>query len=725
MNKHIMQNFRRATQSSRRSFLKLTLGTGAGLVIGAHLPAPAAAATENGATWFNPFVAINPDSTVTVFIKHLDKGQGVYTGLATLVAEELNAAHDQIRPQFAPADASLYANLAWGNIQGTGGSSAIANSFEQYRRAGAYARDMMLAAAGKQWGVPVAEVRIENGIISHPGGMQATFGEMAEPATKQPVPDYSVLKDPKDFRYIGKEFKRLDTPAKSNGTAIYTQDLHLDGMMTAVIAHPPKFGATVKAVDDAAALEVKGVDAVVHVPHGVAVIASSMWAAIQGREALEIAWDETEAETRGSEELAAAYRAAMDGEGTVLRDDEGVADALTGAATIIEREYVFPFLAHAAMEPMNAIVQVGEDGATLWTGSQIQTVDQGAVAATLGLTPDKVRVETLFAGGSFGRRALPTSQQNVEAAEIAKAHGKGVPVKLVYTREDDMRGGYYRPMVIHRVRAGLDGDGNIVGWDHKIASQSILRGTSFEGMMQGGPDFTMMEGAHPNYYGVPRARFELFEVESGVPVLWWRSVGHTHTAYVMETMIDELAMAAGKDPVAFRLSLLKAGARERGVLELAAEKAGWDSAPAEGRFRGVAVHKSFDTYVAQVAEISVTDGTLKVEKVVCAVDCGLAVNPDIIAAQMQGGIGMGLGAAMREKITVSGGEMQDGNFDTYLPLRMSDMPQVEVHILPSTADPTGVGEPGLPPIAPAVANAFAASGGERITTLPFADHGIV
>ncbi|MCB1480238.1 MAG: xanthine dehydrogenase family protein molybdopterin-binding subunit [Rhodobiaceae bacterium] len=725
MFKHLMQRLDTRIAPSRRGFLKFSLGAGAGLVVGVHLPAPASAAAGGDSTWFNPFVSIAPDSTVTVFIKHLDMGQGVYTGLTSLVAEELNAAHDQMRAEFAPADASLYNNLTWGTVQGTGGSSSIANAYEQYRRAGAFTRDMLLGATGKEWKVPVAELTIADGVISHSSGKSATFGEMAELANKQPVPDHSVLKSKTDFKFIGKSFPRLDTEAKSTGKAVYTQDLHLDGMLTAVIAHPPKFGASVASFDDSEAMKVRGVDSVVQVPQGVAVIASSTWAAIKGREALSVTWDESKAETRGSDEIIAGFKAALDGKGTMLREDAGIDDALSGAATVVEREYTFPFLAHAAMEPMNAIVQISDGGATLWTGSQIQTVDQGTVAAIAGVDPANVRVETVFAGGSFGRRALPNAQHNAEAAAIAKAHGKGVPIKLVYTREDDMRGGYYRPVAVHRVRAGLDAGGNIVGWDHKIATQSILKGSPFEGMLQGGPDFTMFEGAFPPVYAIPAARFELFEEKTGIPVLWWRSVGSTHTAYVMETMIDELAKAAGQDPVAFRLALLKDHPRHRGVLELAAEKAGWSNPPAEGRFRGVAVHESFNSFVAEVAEVSLQDGRIKVEKVTCAVDCGVAVNPDIVAAQMEGGIGFGLGAAMREKLNVVGGEVEDGNFDTYTPLRITDMPQVEVHIVASEEAPTGVGEPGVPPIAPAVANAYAAASGKRITSLPFADHDIV
>ncbi len=716
-----------APQPSRRGFLKLSLGAGAGLVIGAHMPGIASAATESAAGdgVFNPFVKIAPDSSVTVFIKHLDKGQGVYTGLSTLVAEELNATREQLAPEFAPADATTYNNLLWGPVQGSGGSTAIANSWEQYRKAGATARAMLVAAAAESWGVPAAEIMVSAGVISHPGGNQATFGEFAEAASRLPIPETVPLKTPEQYVYIGKAFPRLDSDAKSTGQATYTQDIQLDGMLVAVLTQPPKFGATVAAYDDTDALAVNGVEAVVQVPQGVAVIANSTWAAMQGREVLSIDWDETAAETRGSDEILAEYRAAADTPGTVLRDDEGVEEALAGAATIIEREYVFPYLSHAPMEPMNAVVQITGDGAIVWTGSQVPTIDQGAAAAVLGLQPQQVDIRTLFAGGSFGRRAMANGDYVAQAAAIAKAHGQGQPIKLIYTREDDMRGGYYRPLMVHRVRAGLDADGNIVGWHHRIVGQPILRGTPFEGMLQGGPDITMIEGAHPTAYALPRARFELHEMQVGVPVLWWRSVGHTHTAYVMETMIDELAIAAGKDPVAYRLSLLGEHPRHRGVLELAAEKAGWDTPLPEGRFRGVAVHESFSSYVAEVAEISADDGILKVEKVTIAVDCGTAVNPDQVVAQMEGGMGYGLSAALREKLIIAGGEVEDGNYDTYTPLRISDMPEVDVHIVPSSEAPTGVGEPGTPPIAPAVANAWAAATGDRITSLPFTDHDIV
>lgn len=723
----LMKHATSRTRPSRRTFLKLSVGAGTGLVIGASL-APFAASpvlAAGASAGFNPFVAIAPDSTITVYIKHLDKGQGVFTGLATLVAEELDASWDQLAPAFAPADATLYNNLAWGPVQGTGGSSAIANSFEQYRRAGATARAMLVAAAAKAWEMPETDITVANGVIGHASGRTATFGEMAQAASALPVPEDVSLKPSDQFTYIGKPFARLDTKAKSDGTATYTQDIQLDGMLVAVLSQPPKFGAKVSSYDPAAAMEIAGVEQVVEIPAGVAVIAANTWAAMQGRDALAIDWDESGAETRGSAEILAEFKAAAETPGTPLRDDAGVDDALAGAAKIIERDYEFPYLAHAAMEPMNAVVQVTGDRATVWTGSQVPTIDQGTAAAVLGLKPENVSIVTLFAGGSFGRRAVPDGHYVAQAAMIAKAHGKGQPIKLVYTREDDMRAGYYRPLMVHKVRVGLDGDGNITGWHHRIAGQSILRGTPFEGMLQGGPDMTMFEGVQPMPYALPRARIELHEVSTGIPVLWWRAVGHTHTAYVVETMIDEIAAEAGKDPVAMRMDLLKDHPRHRGVLELAAAKAGWDSPAPEGRFRGVAVHESFASYVAEVAEISITDGVLKVEKVVCAVDCGIAVNPDIVKAQMEGGLGYGLSAALREKVTIVDGEIEDGNYDTYMPLRITDMPEVEVHIVASGEAPTGVGEPGTPPVAPAVANAYAKATGKRITSLPFADHGIV
>ncbi len=720
---------RTALAPSRRGFLKLSAAAAGGLLIGHHLAGGLSAAAQAAETApnFTPFVRIGNDGLVTVFSKHLDKGQGIATGLATLVADELDATWDQMRADFAPANNELYKNLFFG-IQGTGGSTAIPNSFEQYRKAGATARAMLVKAAAGRWNVPAGEITVERGLITHASGKSATFGDLADEAAALQVPQEVTLKTPDQWVHIGKTFPRLDTINKTLGAPdTYGMDLQLDDMLVAVTARAPKWGATVKSFDAAAAEAVKGVVGVIQVPQGVTVLATSTWPAIKARDLLKIDWDFSAAETRSTAQLDAEYRTLADQEGLVFRNDGDAAAAVAGAAEVLEGTYSFPYLAHAPMEPIDIAILFKDGKATLWTGSQLQTSDQGTAAAVLGIEPKDVAINTLWAGGSFGRRAIYDSHYAAEAAAIAKVWGKPQPIKLVYTREDDIKGGYYRPMYIHKVRAGLDGDGKLVGWHHRIVGQSILTGSIFEQfLVHEGIDKTSVEGVKDATYAIPNIRGELQTTQVGVPGLWWRAVGHTHTAYVMETMIDRAAKAAGRDPVDFRLELLKDDARKTGVLKLVAEKSGWGTELPKGRWRGVAVQKSFSTYVAEVAEVSLRDdGTVKVEKVWCAVDCGIAVNPDNIKSQMEGGIGYGLGAILRNEVTLSDGAVDQANFDDYEPLRMEDMPDIEVHILPSTEAPTGVGEPGTPPIGPAVANAIAAATGKWPEALPLSRDGLV
>lgn len=708
----------------RRGFLRLAIGTGSGLVIGAYLPvAPGSARADDAsaATAFNPFVRITPDSKVIVLSKHLDKGQGTATGLATLVAEELDADWSQMIAEFAPANTALYKNLAFG-IQGTGGSSAMANSFEQYRNAGAAARAMLIEAAARKWKVEPGSITISKGIVTN-GAEKASFGELAAEAAKLGVPDKPTLKDPKDFVYIGKSFPRLDQKSKATASPLFTQDVRLPGMMVAVLARPPRFGAKVGSFDAAKTKSVNDVVDVVATPNGVAVVAKSTWAAIQGRKALEVTWDETNAEKRGTAELLAEYRMLAERPGLQAYKSGDAARAIAGAKSVIEAEYVFPFLAHATMEPMNAVVAFKDGACTIWTGSQMQTIDQSVTAAILGIRPEDVSIKTLWAGGSFGRRGAYDSDYIAETVQIVKALGTDKPIKLVWTREDDIKGGYYRPMYVHRVKVGLSEDGNISGWQHRIVGQSIVQGTALEAMvMKNGVDATSVEGVHDSPYTIPNFEVDVHHTKFGAPPLWWRSVGHTHSAYVMETMIDEIAARAGKDPVAFRLSLLRNHPRHAAVLKLAAEKAGWGTPLPPGVARGVAVHESFRSFVAEVAEVRIMDGKPKVDRVVCAVDCGLAINPDNIAAQMEGGIGFGLGAVLHSQVTLTGGIVDQSNFGDYEVLRFGEMPRVEVHIVPSAEPPTGVGEPGTPPIGPAVANAVAALTGQRIRVLPMSQH---
>lgn len=711
------------TRLTRRRFLQGSAAAGVGLLIGFDLRVGKAAAQTGSVFAPNAFLRIAPDNTVTIIAKHIEFGQGAYTGLATILAEELDADWSQVRVESAPADASRYNNLLFGAAQGTGGSTAMANSWEQLRKAGATARAMLVAAAAREWGVPGAEITVERGVVSHARtGRRATFGELASKAATLPPPADVKLKEAKDFTLIGRRAPRVDSRAKTDGSAVFTMDVSLPDMLTAVIARPPRFGAKVRSFDASAARQVKGVTDVVQVPAGVAVLARGFWAARKGREALKIAWDESGAERRGSDDLFAAYRALARQPGTSARRDGNPEAAIAGAALALEAVYEFPYLAHAPMEPLDCAVKLAPGSCEVWAGSQLQTVDQAVVAQVVGLPPEKVQVHTLLAGGSFGRRATPNGDVAGEAASIAKAIGGRQPVKLVWTREDDITGGRYRPLYVHRLRAGQDRAGRIVGWEQRIVGQSILKGSPFEPMMvKDGIDATSVEGAVNLPYDIPNLSVELHTTEVGVPVLWWRSVGSTHTAFSTEAFLDELAHAAGRDPVDLRRALLKNHPRHLGVLELAARQAGWGRPLPPGRARGVAVHESFNSFVAQVAEVSLGPGGLpKVERVVCAVDCGVAINPDVIRAQMEGGIGYGLGAALWNEITLVQGRVQQANFDTYRPLRIEDMPEVEVHIVPSQAPPTGVGEPGVPPIAPAVANAFFHLTGRRVRRLPFA-----
>lgn len=710
---------------SRRQFLAGAAGVG--LTVAFHVPGLRAQGAPNAAAPnpFNAYIRIAPDNTVTVLSAHMDMGQGPYQGIATLVAEELDADWAQMRADGAAGNVKLYGNIAWGGAaQGTGGSTAMVSSWERYRRAGAIARAMLVSAAAKAWSVPASEIRVEKGALSHASGKRASFGDMAEPASREPMPTNVQLKAPDKWAYIGNEsLRRLDTRAKSTGKQDFTLDVKLPGMLTAMIVHPSRFGATVKSFDAAAAKAIKGVVDVVPISRGVAVVAENTFAAMRAREAVKVEWDESRAEMRGSDAILADFKAAADKPGEHVAAERGNAlAALGGAARTIEATYEFPYLAHAAMEPLNAVAWKNGDTIEVWGGHQLPDLYQAVAAKIADTTPDKVVLHVMKTGGGFGRRAVVDADIIVEAVETAKAIGWRAPVKMQWTRENDMQGGRYRPLMVHKLRVGLDARGKIVGWHHHIVGQSILIGTPFEGMLvKNGVDETSVEGTANTPYAIAPFRAEVTNAKAGVPVLWWRSVGSTHTAYVMETMIDEIATATKQDPVALRRELLRDHPRHLAVLNLAAEKAGWDKALPQGRFRGIALHESFSTRVAQVAEISLDGkGGFKVERVVCAVDCGIAINPDVVKAQMEGGIGFGLSAAMAEAITLDSGRVEQTNYDAYTPLRIEAMPKVEVHIVQNGESPTGVGEPGVPPIAPAVANAIAAATGQRIRSLPFA-----
>jgi isoquinoline 1-oxidoreductase subunit beta len=710
---------------SRRDFVRVSVVVGGGLLVsvygcGPNGAAPAASAMKDGTLEPNAFVRIDTNGNVTVTAKHLEMGQGAYTGLATLIAEELDADWSSVIVEGAGADDKKYGNSTMGGIQGTGGSSAIANSFDQHRKAGATARAMLVAVAGKQWNVPASELTTEPGAVLHAASKRrAAYGTLVTAAAALSVPDNVPLKDPKSFRYIGKEHgtPRVDVRAKSSGTATFTQDVKLPGMLTAVVAHAPRFGATVKSFDGTKAKAIAGVTDVVQIPTGVAVLAQHFWAAKQGRDALAVEWDETHAVALGSVEIMAQYRDLASKPGATIRNDGDAEKALGAAARVIEATYEFPYLAHASMEPLNCVVDLKSDRATVWNGNQFPTTDRANVAKVVGLPAEKITMNTVFAGGSFGRRANPISDYVVEAATIAKAINGRAPVKLVWTREDDTAAGYFRPAVLHRMKGALDATGKPVAWWQRSVGQSILDGTMFA--PKDGKDPSLYEGAADHKYAIPNVFLDAHFPKPGIPAQWWRSVGNTHTAFAVEMFIDEMAKAAGTDPVEFRRAMLAAEPRRLAVMNLAAEKSGWGTPLPAGRARGIAVHQSFSTYVAQVAEVSLDNNVPRVHKVTCAVDCGIVVNPDIVRAQMEGAIAFGLGAALFGRIDIDKGRVVTTNFDRYRVLRHNEMPDVDVHIVSSTEPPTGVGEPGTPPIGPAVANALLALTGKPTRTLPF------
>lgn len=705
-----------AITPTRRGFLQST-----GLVLGMALPLGKAAKAASGQAGLpfapNAFVRVSPDNLVTVIIKHVEFGQGPATGLATLVADEMDADWSQVRVEMSAANDPLYKNLMFGTM-GTGGSTAIANSWMQMRSAGASAKAMLVEAAAKRWGVPASAIKVSKGVISS-GARKASFGELAAEAAQLKPPEKPVLKTPDQFTLIGRDTPKVDSVAKTNGTAMFTMDIQRPGMVHSAIVHPPAFGGTVKSVIDTAALAVPGVLAVRTIPHGVVVYAKDSYAARRGVAALDVTWDLSKAEKRTSEELYAQFAEACESPGKQVEKTGDTAAALKGAAKKLEAVYQFPYLAHAPMEPLDAVIEMNGDRLHVWLGSQFQVGELTAIAATLGVPLDKATLHQQFAGGSFGRRVTPAMEFAIEAALAFKAWGKG-PVKHVWTRENDIRGGRYRPLAVHTIRGGLDPSGKIVAWDQVVAAQSFFKGTPMEGMgIRNGIDDSITEGIAESYK-FANQHVGQHIMEAGVPTLWWRSVGNTHTAYAVETFVDELLEMAGKDPVAGRLALME-DERTRAVLAKAAEIAGWGGKVPAGRARGVAAWKSFGSYVAQVAEVSKgADGLPRVHKVWCAVDCGIAVNPNVIRAQMESGIGYGLGHALYSEVELGeGGIVKQENFDTYRSLRISEMPEVEVAIIASDRNPTGVGEPGLPPLAPAVANAWRKLTGKAVRRLPF------
>ncbi len=717
---------------SRRGFLKSAAAAAAVLYVGAT-PDGAAAAGSSDAM-LNPFVKIDSDGNVIAIIKHFEKGQGPATGLSTLIAEELGVTMEQVGYEFAPSDPQVYNNLFFGPFQGTGGSTAMANSWMQYRTAGANAREMLIKAAAQAWGVDSAGLDIQEGMVTG-GGKSAPLGEFVAAAAEIAPSETPRLRDQSEWKIIGNEAtRRLDSPIKVNGQAKFGMDVHLPNQMVVMIKRTPQRGGLVAGFDDSAAKDVKGFIMAMPLPtkHGVAVYAENTWAAMQARAAIEVDWDMSAAETRSSQEIRDEIMAALDATPVYnvnKADATAVTSAVDAAAQVVEKTFYFPLLAHAPMEPMNCTIeQTAEGDIVLHDGAQMPTGPHMAYQQIFGLPAEKIHINTMLTGGSFGRRATPDADYQVEAGLAFVMTDRSRPVKLVWDREDDIRGGYYRPATGHRVRVGLDADGKIAAWEHQVAGQSIMKGTAFEAFsVKDGVDHSTVEGLADSPYVIPNMAVGLTDTEKATSVLWWRSVGHTHTAYVMEVMMDMAAKAAGRDPVEFRLAYLEGGdkdaQRKAGVLKLAAEKGNWGN-PAAGNVQGIAVHKSFGSFVAEVVEVSGTpDDGIQIEKVTAAVDCGIAVNPDVIRAQTEGAIGYGIGHAMRDQITLDGGVVEQSNFPDYEPLRISDIKAIETHIVPSAEAPTGIGEPGTPPSAPALANAIAQLD-VQVAELPMSENGV-
>jgi len=692
---------------TRRELLRKSLLSGAGLFVAFHVPRKAGAVPQPAGKPPpdpNAFVRVAPDESVTVLLAHSEMGQGIWTGLAMLIAEELDCDWSRIRVEHAPA-APVYAHPAFG-MQMTG-------------TAGAMARAMLVRAAAAQWKTDAKRLRTENGFVLR-GDDRLSYGQLAVAAQAQTPPKTVKLKDRKSWKIIGKPTRRLDTPEKITGKAQFGMDVRMPDLRTALVARSPVFGGKVKSFDASKAKSVKGVEQVVQVPSGVAVIASNFWSAKLGRDALMIDWDPGPGANVDSAKLLESYRAQAKTKGTVAAQQGDAEEALSHSSKRVVAEYDVPYLAHATMEPLNCAVRLADGRCEIWTGTQFQTMDQMSAARIAGVAPENVSIHTQFLGGGFGRRATPTSDFVSEAVQVAKA--AGVPVKTVWTREDDIRGGYYRPMFLHRIEVGLDDKGRPFAWKHTIVGQSILAGTPFEQLMvKNGVDNVSVEGVVDSPYleSVPARVVTLHSPRLEVPVLWWRSVGNTHTAFAMESMIDELAWAAGRDPLDYRSALLAEKPRHLRALKTAAEKAGWGKAAPKGRARGLAVHESFGSIIAEAAEVSVDDHKeIHVHRVTCAVDCGTAINPLGVEAQVQGAVAFGLSAVLQSEVTLKDGRVEQSNFHDYQVLRLPDMPEVAVHIIESDAKMGGIGEPATAPISAAVANAVYALTKQRLRSLP-------
>jgi len=712
---------------SRRSFLRVSATAAGGLIVSLYFDFPLLAQAPQAKTYPpDAFVHIQREGKIVIQVNRLEFGQGVQTALPVLLADEMDADWSQVIAELAPA-ADVYKDPVFG-IQMVGGSGSIAHSFQQYRELGAKTRAMLVAAAAQQWKVPAAQCRTEASVVHGPGGRSAKYGDLADAAAHVPVPENVALKNASEFKLIGKDTRRLDSRVKCDGSLKFGLDLDLPGMKVALVAHPPIFGGTPKSIDDKEARSIPNVMDVFEIPTisqgtAIVVVADKFWTAKQARDRLAIDWGFSRIEPADTAQLRAKYKelARTPGSVAVSRGDLSVLEGIS-AANRIEAEYEFPYLAHAPMEPLNTTVRFDGDHAEVWAGSQFQTIDQMAIAQTLGLKPEQVTFHTEMAGGGFGRRATPDSHVQREAAAIAK-HCRGIPVKLIWTREDDVQGGYYRPMHAHRIEVGIGADGMPAAWRHVIVGQSIGAGTPFASfLIKNGVDETAVEGVADNPYEIPNFSVSAHHPTVNVPVLWWRSVGHTHTAFVMETLVDELATRAATDPVAYRQKLLKPEAKKiRGVIDLMDEKsAPWRNHLAEGHAAGVACHEAFGTSVACAVDVSIENKRPKIHRATVAVDCGTAVNPLTVESQFQAGLSFGVSQLMAKgAITFKNGHPEQNNFDGYTPPYIVDAPvDVDVHIVPSTETPSGCGEPPVPVISPAVVNALFRLTGKRYRTLP-------